>query len=278
MLSFSGWTVFGNLGYILHTQGIAVVINVFFTVAVNAAQGIANQVNGIVTQFANNFLVALNPQVVKSYAAGEIDQMHNLIIRGSKMAFCLMAFFVIPLVLEAPTILKVWLGIVPEYAVIFMRLVLLISLINSSSSLLAASKGATGDIKNYQITLTLIGALHIPFAWVAFELGGGPEYSMYVYIVIAIILQTVRVWFVCRSINLSIRRYIIDVLFRCLIVFGASSAIPIVIHWLLVPSFLTTFIVGIVSVIGVVFSTIYIGLSSNERNVILKPFLSRIKK
>lgn len=109
MLSFSGWTVFGNLGYILHTQGIAIVINMFFTVAVNAAQGIANQVNGIVSQFTNNFLVALNPQVVKSYAAGEYYQMHNLIIRGCKMAFCLMSFFVIPLVIEAPIVLKVWL-------------------------------------------------------------------------------------------------------------------------------------------------------------------------
>ena len=87
------------------------------------------------------------------------------------MAFCLMAFFVIPLVLEAPTVLQVWLGIVPDYAIIFMRLVLFISLINSFSSLLAVSKGATGNIKNYQITLTLIGALHIPFAWIAFELG-----------------------------------------------------------------------------------------------------------
>ena len=163
MLSFSGWTVFGNLGYILHTQGIAIVINMFFTVAINAAQGIANQINGVVTQFANNFLVALNPQVVKTYAAGEYEQMHILIIRGCKMAFCLMAFFVIPLTLEAPTVLKVWLGIVPDYAVIFMRLVLLISLVNSFSSLLATAKGATGNIKSYQITLTLIGALHIPF-------------------------------------------------------------------------------------------------------------------
>ena len=115
----------------------------FFTVAINAAQGIAQQINGGVTQFANNFLVALNPQVVKTYAAGEYEQMHSLIIRGCKMAFCLMAFFVIPLTLEAPTVLKVWLGIVPDYAVIFMRLVLLISLNNSFSSLLVAAKVAT---------------------------------------------------------------------------------------------------------------------------------------
>ena len=278
MLSFSGWTVFGNLGYILHTQGIAIVVNMFFTVAVNAAQGIANQVNGIVTQFASNFLVALNPQVVKTYAAGEYIQMHNLIIRGCKMAFCLMAFFVIPLVLEAPTVLQVWLGIVPDYAIIFMRLVLFISLINSFSSLLAVSKGATGNIKNYQITLTLIGALHIPFAWIAFELGGGPEYSMYVYLAIVIVLQSLRIWFVCRSVNLNIIRYVREVLVRCIIVLVISSAIPIMMHILLTPSILTTLAVGSVSVIGVVISTLFFGMTTQERNAIMKPILLRIKK
>ena len=278
MLSFSGWTVFGNLGYILHTQGIAIVINMFFTVAINAAQGIANQVNGIVTQFANNFLVALNPQVVKTYAAGEYEQMHNLIIRGCKMAFCLMAFFVIPLTLEAPTVLKVWLGIVPDYAVIFMRLVLLISLVNSFSSLMATAKGATGNIKSYQITLTLIGALHIPFAWLAFECGAGPEYSMYVYLVIVVILQAIRIWFICRSVNLNIRLFSKMVLGRCLLVLVCSSFIPATLHLTLSPSLLTTLLVGGVSVVCVVFSTLYIALTVSERNAILKPVLAKIRK
>lgn len=278
MLSFSGWTIFGNLGYILHTQGIAIVINMFFTVAINAAQGIANQINGVVTQFTNNFLIALNPQVVKTYAAGEYEQMHNLIIRGCKMAFCLMAFFVIPLILEAPTVLKIWLGIVPDYAVIFVRLILLISLVNSFSSLLATAKGATGNIKIYQISLTLIGALHIPFAWLSFELGAGAEYSMYVYLVLVIIMQFVRIWFVCRSVNLSIRTFILKVLIRCFLVIVLSSIIPILLHILLYPSLLTTIIVGGVSVVGVVFSTLFVALTTSERNALLKPILTRISK
>ena len=277
MLSFSGWTVFGNFGYILHTQGIAVVINVFFSVAVNAAQGIANQVNGVVTQFASNFLVALNPQVVKSYASGELQQMHSLIIRGCKMAFCLMSFFVIPLVLEAPTILKAWLGVVPEYAVIFMRLVLIISLVNSFSSLLATSKGATGNIKNYQITLTLIGALHIPFVWLAFKLGCGPEYSMYVYLGLVVVLQIVRIVFVCRGVNMSMHLFVKDVVVKCMEVLVVSSVLPAILHMSLIPSFVSTLIVGISSVLCVVVSTLYIALTASERRVILKPILYRKK-
>ncbi len=277
MLSFSGWTVFGNLGYILHTQGIAIVINMFFTVAVNAAQGIANQVNGIVNQFTTNFLVALNPQVVKTYAAGEFDQMHTLIIRGCKMAFCLMSFFVIPLSLEAPTILRIWLGIVPDYAVIFLRLVLLISLVNSFSSLLATAKGATGNIKSYQITLTLIGALHIPFAWVAFELGGGPEYSMYVYLALVIVLQIVRILFVCHSVNLSVRAFIQNVILKCIYVFVISSILPFVLHILFTPSIPTTIIVGGISGLGVVLATLYVALTKSERMAILNPILKKIR-
>lgn len=277
MLSFSGWTVFGNLGYICHTQGIAIVINMFFSVAVNAAQGIANQVNGIVTQFANNFLVALNPQVVKTYAAGEYEQMHILIIRGCKMAFCLMAFFVIPLVLEAPTILNMWLGIVPKYAVIFMRLVLLISLVNSFSSLLATSQGATGNIKKYQVTLTIVGALHLPFACVAFAFGCGPEYSMYIYLGLAVVLQVLRIYFVCRSVHLSFLRYTKEVLGRCAAVLVTSSVIPVVLHVNFDPSVFTTIMVGVFSVVGVVFSTLFVGLNAIERNSILKPIIFKIK-
>lgn len=198
--------LFGNLGYILHTQGIAIIINMFFTVAVNAAQGIANQVNGVVQQFLSNFLLALNPQLVKSYASGDIEAMHKLIIRGCKFAFCLVAFFIVPLVLETPTILQTWLGVVPEYTVIFVRMVLFILLVNSLSGIFSTSKGATGNIKIYQITLTIIGAFHLPLAWAAFALGYGPEYSMYVYLVIVIILQIVRAWFVCNSLQLSKRR------------------------------------------------------------------------
>lgn len=278
MLSFSGWTIFGNLGYILHTQGIAIVLNMYFTLVVNAAQGIANQVNGVVSQFTSNFLVALNPQVVKTYAAGEYIQMHTLIIRGCKMAFCLMSFFVIPLTIEAPTILRMWLGIVPDYAVLFMRLVLLISLVNAFSGLLATAKGATGNIKSYQITLTLIGAFHLPLAWVAFEFGGGPEYAMYIYLVLVVILQIVRMLFVCNSVKLSVRTFVRCVIVKCMCVFVFSSILPVILHLLLTPSALTTIAVGGISVTGVILTTLFIALTKSERKAIVNPILSKIRK
>lgn len=276
MLSFSGWTIFGNLGYILHTQGIAIVINLFFNVAVNAAQGIANQINGIVSQFVGNFLIALNPQVVKTYAAGELDNMHNLIIRGCKIAFCLLAFFVIPLVLETPMILSVWLGTVPDYAVLFVRLVLIISLCNSFSGILATAKGATGKIRNYQIILTTIGAFHIPLAWLAFKLECGPEYSMYIYLIIVIILQTVRAWFVCKSIYLSLKRFFIEVVIRCTEFLLISLILPITLHYYLSASLLSTILICFTSMVSVVITLFYIVLTKHERNLLLSFVNKRI--
>lgn len=268
MLSFSGWTIFGNLGYILHTQGIAIIINMFFTVAVNAAQGIANQVNGVVQQFLSNFLLALNPQLVKSYASGDIETMHKLIIRGCKFAFCLVGFFVVPLVLETPTILQTWLGFVPEYTVVFVRMVLIILLVNSLSNILATSKGATGNIRTYQITVTTIGAFHLPLAWVAFALGYGPEYAMYVYLAIVIVLQIVRAWFVCNSLNLSKRRLFSEVVLRCFLVLLIGSVLPVLLHFYLPVSLVSSIIICIVGMGSVAIASLLIALTPHERQVV----------
>lgn len=100
-------------------------------------------------------------------------------------------------------ILKIWLREVPEYTIIFVRLVLLLSLCDSFTTLLGTAKGATGKIKIYQITLTAIGLFHLPFSALFFYLGYPPYYAMYVYLVIILILQLFRIFFVCNSIGLS---------------------------------------------------------------------------
>ena len=193
MASFSGWTVVGALGSISHTQGVAIVINMFFSVAVNAAQGIANQVMHVVNHFVSNFMIALNPQIVKSYASGDLESMHTLMMRGSRMGFFLITFFSIPLIIETPVLLAIWLKEVPEYTVIFVRIIIVTSVINSFASPLSAARGATGDIKNYQIVLTALGLLHIPLAWICFEIGYPPYSAMIVYLILIIIMQVCRI-------------------------------------------------------------------------------------
>lgn len=277
MLGFSGWTAVGSLASISHTQGIAIVINLFFSVSVNAALGITNQVINVVNQFVSNFMTALNPQIVKTYAAHEFKEMHNLIIRGSKLGICLVSFFAIPILIETPMILNLWLKDVPDYTVTFIRIVLITSICNSYASPLAAAKGATGDIKNYQIVLTSIGLMHIPIAWICFECGGSPYWAMLVYLVLVNIMQIVRIYMVGKSINMSIKEFYVKVLMKCALMILLASIISITAHSLLPKTLVCIFITITLTFISVAITSFYIVLSITERKMIKDYILSKIK-
>lgn len=278
MLSFSSWTIVGNLSYIGHTQGIALLINFFFGVAVNAAQGISNQINGIVNQFVSNFLMALKPQVVKTYAAKEFSSMYSLIIRGSQLSIYLVAMFVIPLTLEAPTLLKAWLGIVPDYTVIFVRITLLISLADSISGLFASAKGATGNIRNYQIVLTLIGLLHLPIVAIFYIQGFPPQYAMFVYLFLILVLQVVRVSWVCNSIDLPKILFIKEVVVRSILVIMLASILPVAIHFLLPQTIWSSLMICALSFVTLITLALILGFNSHDRDAILSMVKAKIPK
>lgn len=276
MLGFSGWTVVGALGSISHTQGVAIVMNMFFGVTVNAALGIANQVTNAVNQFVTNFMIALNPQIVKTYAANELDSMHLLMKRGARMGISLVAFFAVPLIVETPVILNIWLKEVPEYTVTFIRIILLTSICNAYAQPLSTAKAATGKIKQYQIVLTTLGLLHLPLAWMAFVMGGSPFWAMYVYFVLVNIIQTCRIIMVCRSVNLSIMGFVKDVCIRCSLMVFVSFFVPGLFHFILPASLLNSLIVICIAFMSTGFSIITIALTKTERLALTKIIKKRI--
>lgn len=144
---------------VLMTQGVNILMNLFFTVAVNAARGVATQIEGVVMSFVNNFTTAINPQITKSYASGDREYLFQLIHRGSKYSFFLVLFFALPILLETETILTLWLGLVPVYTSQFVRLSLLVALLSVISNTLVTSMLATGNIKKYQIVVGGTGML-----------------------------------------------------------------------------------------------------------------------
>lgn len=281
MLSFSGWSVFGSLGYILHTQGIAIILNIFYGTIVNAAQGISMQVNTLVRSFSDNFLQALKPQLIQTYAAGELGQMHQLLFRGSRLAIFLTAFFAIPIIIECGSLLTLWLKIVPDYTVGFVRIVLLISLIDAFTPVLSTAQNATGKIKKYQIVLTTIGFLHLPIVILLFALGFSPMWSFYVYLIITIILQCVRIGFVCKSIDLSLRQVTIEMLLRPFATLLLAFIPPVIVHLYISPSLFATLTVLIISCISNLMTISLIGMGKNERRIIFSLVgnkLNRFKK
>ena len=151
MFAFAGWSFFGAGSWQLMTQGVSLLLNVYFGVAVNAARGVANQVDMAIMQFVNNFTTAVNPQITKSYALGDKSYMFSLMYRGAKFSYFLVLFFAIPIICETDYILGLWLGIVPDHAVTFVRLALIVSMIQVLSNTMITAMLATGDIKKYQI-------------------------------------------------------------------------------------------------------------------------------
>lgn len=276
MLGFSGWTVVGALGSISHTQGVAIVMNMFFGVTVNAALGIANQVTNAVNQFVTNFMTALNPQIVKTYAANELNSMHLLMKRGARMGISLVAFFAVPLIIETPVILNIWLKEVPEYTVTFIRIILLTSICNAYAQPLSTAKAATGKIKQYQIILTTLGLLHLPLAWMAFVMGGSPFWAMYVYFVLVNIIQACRIFMVCRSVNLSIIGFVKDVCVRCGLMVFVSFLVPSIFHFILPISLFNSLVVICIAFVSTGLSVITIALTRTERLALTKIIKKRI--
>lgn len=262
---FTSWSLLGVLEMLFHFQIITMIVNVFYGTVVNAAYGIANQVNGIAKRFVQNFLIALNPQLVKTYAAGEFAEMHSLMSRGCRMAVVLVSFFVIPLTLEAPTILSLWLKEVPEYTVIFVRLILCVTLLDCCSGIITTAVGANGDIKKYNIVCTLIGLVHVLLTWIFFRFGYPPYITLIIYICVVVLMTIARVYFVVKLVGFSVRNYVLPIFCRCLAFVLASFSLPLLIHQFMCAGLITTLYVLIVGIISTLYSAAYIALYKNER-------------
>lgn len=275
MTKFAGWSFFGNGAWVLNTQGVSILINIFFGVALNAARGIASQVEGIATTFVNNFMVAMNPQITKLYAAGDLPNMHTLVCRGARFSFFLMMFFGIPSCLEAERILRLWLGVVPEYTVLFVRLSFVASICTLLGNTLVTAQYATGDIKRYQIIITIFGAWVFPLTWLAFKLGGDPSWTYIVYSAVYFVLVFVRIYLVKDMIQMPAWRYIKDVILRGAVVASLSFILPFAIYMTMPPTYTRFILVWVVSIIVSGIIIYWVGMDAVERNGI-RQLLNRI--
>ena len=156
IVSFSGWSLFGSLANVTAQQGVNIVLNIFNGIVVNAAMGIANQISSVVYGFASNFQVAFNPQIVKLHASDDKEGFNNLVFRASKFSYYLLFIIALPLLISCEFVLEVWLGVVPEYTVIFTQLIIIALLVDSISAPLWMSAQAIGNIRNYQLIMSSI--------------------------------------------------------------------------------------------------------------------------
>ena len=227
MLSYAGWNMIGSISHALRSQGLNILINMFFCPVVNAARGVAYQVNSAIHSFTNNFYTAVRPQLVKLYSSNQKEKMVNLGYSSSKFAYYLLLFISIPLFCETSSILGIWLKDVPEFTVLFLRITIVASLIEVFSMPLVGMLQAAGKIKLYQSVVSVINLLNVPVSYIFLSQGYGAEYTMYINVSLLLISMIPRLIICKRIININLSKYLKNVILSVLL-----PTIPLVL-WIL---------------------------------------------
>lgn len=265
MAKFAGWNIWGNLASTLFGTGLNLLLNVFFGPIVNAARGIAVQVETAIAQFSTNFLMAVNPQITKLYAQDNLEEMHRLLFRASKFTCYLLLMLSLPVAMETNTILTLWLKIVPDYTVQFIQVLLAILIIDSMARPLMTAAAATGDVKKYQSIIGGILLSIVPIAYIVLRLGGNPTSVYFVHLSVCVVAFLARLVIIRPMIKLSLRQFFMSVLMPCGIVFIFSLTISLVVRRFIPDGLTGTIMMCSFSALFVAVFAYSIGLTKGER-------------
>lgn len=274
IFAFAGWTMNGNIAAMGFTQGLNMLLNIFFGPTVNAARGIAVQVQSACQQFCNNFQMALNPQLTKSYAQGDLEYMHKLLIKSSKFSFFILFIIAMPLIFEIDVVLRLWLGIVPDYTVIFVRLMLIIALLYTLSNPIIVSVHATGTIKKFQIIEGIILLQIVPISYVLLKFFHvHPTCVFVVHIIIEMIAQYIRLKIVLPLITMDMGVYIRSVLKPILFVVIVSPVLPYIVYRQMPHDILSFVMIFLICIICTALTIYILGMTRSERNFLKSKIL-----
>lgn len=278
IVGFASWNMLGELAWVFTGQGVNIILNSFFGPVVNAARGLAEQVNGAVNRFVANFQTAVNPQLIKNYASDQLGEMKTLLFRSTRFSYYLLLALSLPIILKMDFILHLWLKEVPDYTTGFCQLVLVSSLVSTLSNLLAQVARAYGKIRNYQIIVSIFLFLNFPLSYIVLKFGGSPLSTMFVNIGINAMLLFVRLRLTNRMIQMTYGSFIRNVLFPVIIVTAVALVIPLTIYFMLDNSIISFIIVCLVSFVSVGVSIYTLGMNANERLYILAAISKIITK
>lgn len=280
VVSYSGWTLFGAIASICRSQGLNIILNVYFTPFVNAARGVAHNVNSSVSSFAGNFYTAVRPQIVKYYAQRDFDACFKLVFRSTKFSYYLLMLFIVPIFCYTPEILTLWLKDYPEYAVIFTRLIMITALIDALGNPIITFNQATGDIKLFQIVISLIFMANVPLSIVAFEMGAGPKTAFIISICISIVAMMARLVISSFKHHFPLGKYVKEVLMPLAIVTLLSIIVAVLWTYINInPSKIYGLIINVsILMISIGLLSVFLGFNKTERQFALSFITSKIHK
>lgn len=266
MAGFASWNITGDLAFMCNTQGLNVLLNMFFGPVINAARGISVQVESVMLQFIGNFQTAISPQITKTYAAGNIEATRNLVVKASKFCFFLMMIIGIPLFIEMEYILGIWLNVVPAHTVIFAKLTIIMVAIDCLSHPLHLAIFATGKIRKYRQIQSSIYLAYLPISYMMLKLSDvSPDVILAILVLFKFFLLIICIERVNVLINLNTVRYLKETILPAISCLLLSYVLIFCLIHYLYPSFLRIFITGIVSMIISILVIFVLGLTVNER-------------
>ena len=263
--SFASWNFIGSSSAILRDQGGNILVNIFSGPIVNAAYGIAMQVNTAIQSFATNFMTALNPQIIKAYAADNKKYMMMLVFQGARFSFYLLFLFSLPILINTHYILHLWLKNVPEHTILFVQLILIFTLCESISYPLITAQHATGRIRNYQLIVGSLQMMNLPVSYFLLRISSIPEIVIVVAIFISQCCLVARLIILQGMLRISIRNYMLKVYFNVLIVSASSAILPVLLVEYLeetLLNFIITSVFSFVSTLGIIY---FIGCNRKEK-------------
>ena len=282
MLSFSGWSILGSLAQVVRNQGLNIIINIFFGPTVNAARGISYQVKTAVASFMANVPTAARPQLTESYAQGDIDRSKHIMFSISKVCFYLIYLIALPVFFDLEYLLKLWLGNdIPDYTVIFSKIILLITVIETFNWPISMMIYATGKIARYNIITSILGVLVIPISYIFLKIILNPVLVYCASLFISILVQIVSIKCLSISASISQKEYCKKVILPSSIVILLTFFVPYAITSFLDPSFFRTVLNVMVSMIYTSVIIYFIGINQTEKQMVkslLLKFFEKIKK
>lgn len=276
--SFSGWNIFGCGAVALQGQGVNILLNMFFGTIVNAARGIAFQVNGIILQFVNNFQTAVNPQIVKLYASGNKSEMIKLMINNSKFAAYLLLLIAIPVFVELEFVLTIWLGEYPEYTPIFLRIIIIQSLVQTMTRPIVMGLHATGMMKMPNITAGIVLLMILPVSYILLNMGCSPVVIFVVNVIPWILETIIDSYWLYKYVGFPIGVFYKEVYGRVIPISLLMLFVPYLIHLMLEYGWMDFFVVCFVSVATSSLCIAYLGITKAQRTMAFNYIRSKIAR
>jgi O-antigen/teichoic acid export membrane protein len=278
MMSFVGWAFLGNGAITLRDQGTSMIMNLFGGTVVNAARGIAQNVNSAVASFVNNFIQATQPEITKLRATNQLVEMRKLIYRSCRIAYFLMVLICVPLIKNVDYVLTIWLGEVPAYTNIFVMMTLIETMISALNQPLIYGVLAAGEIKVYEIALTIVSLLSLPVNYVILDAGFSPVYVYFFIVFVRTVILLLLVW-QSKTYEMTFRDFILNVGFRVALTTMICAAIAFLVNFSAVDTAFLQFLLETALIVCCNTVVIFVfGFTGDEKNKVVIAVKEKILK